>query len=189
LVEKLIFSGNHVLSESAVGAVYEDIQIDVVLPGSQETAEASGKNRMKLEGVMRYVASRRQQLISSRPELATHVRKLVFKHPPASTQHSFAPVEASVRESERIQAWNLAAILLEKCKGVRAFDWQLCYGIQGEVWTVSRALVTKLTIGVSVRRAHASLEDSVSCAGPISQHHRCLLSATFARTSSSTPYL
>jgi hypothetical protein len=53
LVEKLIYSGNHILSESAIGAVYEDIQIDVVLPGSEETDEASGKSRMKLERVIR----------------------------------------------------------------------------------------------------------------------------------------
>jgi hypothetical protein len=36
-----------------------------------------------------------------------------------------------------MQAWNLAALLLEKCNGVHTLDWQLCYGVQGEVWTVS----------------------------------------------------
>lgn len=80
---------------------------------------------------------RRIQLIISEPYIAAHVRRLVFKHPPASTRHSFAAVEASVRESERIQAWSLAAVLVEKCKNLRTFDWQLCYGVQGEVWTVS----------------------------------------------------
>jgi hypothetical protein len=35
-----------------------------------------------------------------------------------------------------MQTWNLAAVLLNRCKGVETFDWQLAYGVQGEVWTV-----------------------------------------------------
>jgi hypothetical protein len=35
-----------------------------------------------------------------------------------------------------MQAWNLAAVLLGRCKNVQTFDWQLCFGVQGEIWTV-----------------------------------------------------
>ena len=73
----------------------------------------------------------------SRPGLAEHVRKLSFKHPSASIHHSYATPDSPTRESERMQTWNLAAVLLGRCKGVKTFDWQLAYGVQGEVWTVS----------------------------------------------------
>jgi hypothetical protein len=73
----------------------------------------------------------------SQPGLASHVRKLVFEHPSASIHHSYTIPDPSVRESERMQVWNLAAVLLSRCKGVETFDWQLAYGVQGEVWTVS----------------------------------------------------
>jgi hypothetical protein len=76
-------------------------------------------------------------LMYSQPGLASHVRKLVFKHPSTSVHHSYTTPDPSVRESERLQAWNLAAVLLNRCKGVETFDWQLAYGVQGEVWTVS----------------------------------------------------
>jgi len=77
----------------------------------------------------------------SQPGFASHVRKLVFKHPSASVHHSYTTPDASVRECERISTWNIAAVLLSRCKGVETFDWQLAYGVQGEVWTVSRCPV------------------------------------------------
>jgi hypothetical protein len=46
-------------------------------------------------------------------------------------------VDPAERESERMQVWNLAALLLGICTKVETFKWQLCYGIQGELWTVS----------------------------------------------------
>jgi hypothetical protein len=76
-------------------------------------------------------------LMYSQPVLASYVRNVVFKHPSASVHHSFITPDPSVRESERMQIWNLAAVLLGRCKGVETFDWQLAYGVQGEVWTVS----------------------------------------------------
>jgi len=52
LVEDLMYAGNHLLSDSAVAAVYGEIQVDMVLPG-QEVDEVSKKDRMKLERVMK----------------------------------------------------------------------------------------------------------------------------------------
>jgi len=77
-------------------------------------------------------------LMYSQPGLADHVRKLSFKHPSASVHHSYTTPDSPTRESERMQTWNLAAVLLGRCKGVKTFDWHLAYGVQGEVWTVSR---------------------------------------------------
>ena len=76
----------------------------------------------------------------SQPALADHVRKLSFKHPSVSVHHSYSTPDSPTRESERMQTWNLAAMLLGRCKGVETFDWQLAYGVQGEVWTVSNHL-------------------------------------------------
>ena len=52
LVEDLMYAGNHLLSDSAVAAVYGEIQVDMVLPG-QEVDEVSKKDRMKVERVMK----------------------------------------------------------------------------------------------------------------------------------------
>lgn len=52
LVEDLMYAGNHLLSDSAVAAVYGEIQVDMVLPG-QEVDDVSKKDRMKLERVMK----------------------------------------------------------------------------------------------------------------------------------------
>lgn len=52
IVEDLMFAGNHLLSQSAVAAVYGEIQVDMELPG-QEVEEVSKKDKTKVERVMK----------------------------------------------------------------------------------------------------------------------------------------
>lgn len=159
--------------------------MDAILPGDDYNLNTPPvrQNKAKLESILKYVSSGITiVLIRRHPHLAKHIKILVFKHPPPSRIQKYRDVDAAERDSERMQVWNLAALLLGLCIKVEALDWQLCYGIQGELWTVGTRLVS---------RAEAD-EQAISLAGtlrklvldyPDLSDYPCITTTNFARVS------
>lgn len=60
-------------------------------------------------------------------------------------------MDESERENEREQAWSLVASLLHVCPNLSGFTWELCFGINSEIWQVRlfQVVVPFTSIGVS----------------------------------------
>ena len=58
LVQNLIFVGNRALHQAALAATHEDLDIDVILPGSPDIplSRVEKKNKDKLERIMKYIS-------------------------------------------------------------------------------------------------------------------------------------
>jgi len=59
LAQNLIFAGNKALHRAALAATHEDLEIDVILPGSPNVplSPVEKKNKDKLERIMKYVSN------------------------------------------------------------------------------------------------------------------------------------
>lgn len=57
LVQNLIFAGNRALHQAALAANHEELEIDVILPGSPNVplSPVEKKNIDKLERIMKYI--------------------------------------------------------------------------------------------------------------------------------------
>jgi len=58
LAQNLIFAGNKALYQAALAATHEDLEIDVILPGSPDVplSPVEKKKKDKLERIMKYVS-------------------------------------------------------------------------------------------------------------------------------------
>lgn len=86
------------------------------------------------------------------PRLGQLVRQLVFRHRPPSTRQTQGLMDESERESERVQAWSLVTSLLNVCPNLSGFTWELCFGINSDIWQVSPFYSTHDPLHVYLRK-------------------------------------